>query len=112
MGVERANKTELIQACRRAGLPVSHSFSRERLISILEGESPPSQQDRVADLRSAIMAFLIENKTILRAQITCPARSFEPDACDGCVELQPVFCLKSVGPSAATKISLKRKLCP
>lgn len=92
---ERLNHTELYQIAREAGHVVMPNLSRESLILILIHEylPPPLAEHTFDEWRWAIMRFLIDHRRTLETQISCPARSFQEDACFGCVDVQVVSCL-------------------
>lgn len=102
--------TELYQIAKRAGHAVQPTFTRERLIKIITLEEEcPQAPNEVDDIRRAIMGFLIEYRLKLETQITCPAKSFQPDACFGCVDAQVVHCYSSNGAGNKRLITLHRK---
>lgn len=55
------------------------------------------------------MAFLIERKAALAAQLTCPAKSFDPKACYGCCDARPLICTLRQPPQTQETIELKRR---
>jgi hypothetical protein len=55
------------------------------------------------------MAFLIERKAALAAQLTCPAKSFDPKACYGCCDARPLICTLRQPPQTQETIELRRK---
>lgn len=91
---QRFNHTELYQMARSAKLNVPPSCSRDELISYLLGEVelPPHESD-IDAWRRGIMGFLIEHWKQVETQLTCPAKSKDPNACFGCVDTQVVSCL-------------------
>lgn len=106
----RCSHTELFQIAKRAGHAVQPMFDRERLIRIITLEEEcPQAPNEVDDIRFAIMGFLIKYRKKLETQITCPAKSFLPDACFGCVDAQVAHCYASNGADNQRLISLHRK---
>ena len=106
----RCNHTELYQIARRNGYAVEPNFSNDALIKVIIGEvPPPDNKHDIDEWRYAIMRFLIDHRRMLETQITCPARSFQPDACFGCVDAQVVHCLISNGPDNFKLIELRKK---
>ena len=106
----KCNHTELMQVARRAGHNVLPTFTREQLIQIIVLEAEGTQEpNEVDDIRLAIMQFLIDHRLKLETQITCPAKSFEPTACFGCVDAQVVHCYTSNGANSQQLITLHRK---
>jgi hypothetical protein len=106
------NDSELYQIARSAGHTVLPSLSRDALIRVIIGaEAPPPLHEHIVDeYRRAIMAFVIDHRKALETQIKCPARSFKPDACFGCLDQQVFSCLVS-NPNQQRLIQLyKRKL--
>lgn len=88
------NQTELYQTARRAGLAVHPAMPRGMIISILLGEqeSPPFEHP-FDPWRRAIMSFLLDHWKQVETQLTCPAKSGDPNACFGCVDAQVTTCL-------------------
>lgn len=109
--LQACNETELMQICRDAKLPVSHSTNREDMIAMLEGvleafkgrtinvvcgEKGVVEVPIDAPLNSwrlGIMGFLLERWASLRNQLTCPAKSGDPLACFQCLDQRVVACL-------------------
>lgn len=109
---QRCNHTELYQIAREAGLVVSPTLKRERLIRIILNIDPPPPADEyheIDEYRRAIMRFIIDHRRVLETQITCPARSFREDACFGCVDAQVMSCLTDNGPDNQQLIELRKK---
>lgn len=104
------NHSELYQLARRAGHNVLPTMSRDELIKIivLDAVASTAVHD-IDETRRAIMRFIIDNRKKLETQITCPAKSFQPDACFGCVDVQVVHCLVSHGSDAQRLITLHKK---
>jgi hypothetical protein len=110
---EACNRTELYQIARAAGFPVPPGSTRSELISIIIYEKeclnvPPD----IDEWRRAIMRFLIDHRRVLETQITCPAKSFEEDACFTCIDTQVVHCLSSNGTENFKLIELRKKKKP
>ena len=107
---DRCNQTELYQIAKRNGHAVQPDFSREALIKTIIGEGQPLAlaEHAIDEWRRAIMRFLIDHKKTLETQITCPAKSFEPDACFGCVDAQVLHCVNNNGPNYRNLIALKK----
>jgi hypothetical protein len=88
------NLSELYQTCRQAGLDAHPAMTRETMIAILLGEQEPLQVEHPLDpWRRGIMGFLIEHWKQVETQLTCPAKSKDPNACFGCVDVQVTSCL-------------------
>jgi hypothetical protein len=94
---ERCNHTELYQIARSVGFVVMPSLSREALIRIIVYDQLPAhlEEHAVDEWRLAIMRFIIDHRKRLETQLDCPAKSFQPDACFGCIDTQVVSCLTS-----------------
>lgn len=91
---EQCNISELYQMARAAGLTVSPSTRKPDLIKYLTGEAePPVVPHEVDRWRRGIMGFLIEHWRAVETQLTCPARSKDPNACFNCLDQQVVACL-------------------
>lgn len=92
---DRLNHTELYQIAREAGFVVMPNLSREALIRIIIRDQPPPplEAHEFDEWRRAIMLFIIDHRRVLETQLTCPARTFDPNACFGCVDAQVVSCL-------------------
>jgi hypothetical protein len=108
---ERCNHTEIYQIARGAGHVVLPSLSRDALIRIIIGEVPPPPLPfhDVDETRIALMKFIIDHRKKLETQLTCPARSFKPDACFACVDAQVYSCLTSNGAENQRLILLHKK---
>ena len=103
------NHTELYQVCRRMGMKVSPSEPKENLIDYLVGNREPPNSPNVVDTwRHGIMGFLLDHWQTVRSQLSCPAKSGEPDACFGCTDSQVISCVAS-NPENEDLIQLKRK---
>ena len=88
------NNTELYQTARHAGLAVHPAMPREMIIAILQGEmEPPPFEHSLDGWRRGIMGFVREHWKQLETQLTCPAKSGDPNACFGCVDVQVTSCL-------------------
>ena len=89
------NSSELYQIAREGGHVVLPSLPNDQLIRIIVGAepAPPLHEHVVDSYRHAIMAFIIDHRKALETQIKCPARSFKPDACFGCLDQQVYSCL-------------------
>lgn len=92
------NRTELYQACRRAGISVPASATRNELIAFLYGEG--DEAPNVTDTwREGIIGFLNEYWSMLEAQLKCPAKNLRhptnpnPKPCYGCVDAQVIMCV-------------------
>lgn len=107
----RCNHTELYQLARASGYVVLPSLTREELINIIIYETPvPVIGDHEFDeWRRAIMRFIIDHRSVLETQISCPAKSFLEDACFGCVDTQVISCLTSNGTENTRLIQLRKK---
>lgn len=100
---DRYNHTELLQTCQLAGLTVSPSEPRERLIDYLEcrAEPPPLKEiDHTFHAwRHGLINFLLDYWKQIETQITCPARALKdttnpnPRPCFGCIDTKVVDCL-------------------
>jgi hypothetical protein len=106
----RCNNTELYQIARLNGHAVTPNLTKDYLIRIIIGEAePPPDEHPVDPWRLAIMRFLIEHRRVLETQITCPAKSFQEDACSGCLDAQVFCCLTNNGPDNYRMISQFKK---
>ena len=104
------NHTELYQICRRQGLKVLPSEPREKLIAYLMGEEEPNATDHVVDSwRNGIMGFLLDHWQTVRSQLTCPAKSGNPNACFACTDSMVISCVANSGPGNEELIQLRRK---
>lgn len=92
---EGANASELYQIAREQGHVVLPSLEKSTLIRIIIGEEqpPPIYEHVIDEWRHAIMGFIIDHRKSLETQIKCPASSFKPDACFGCLDQQVICCL-------------------
>lgn len=107
---DRCNRTELYQIARNAGHSVLPNMSKDYLIRVILQDEPPPPLNHEIDLwRRAIMRFIIEHRRVLETQITCPAKSFQEDACSGCVDAQVIHCLTSNGTENFKLIELHKK---
>lgn len=96
MTFEKANKTELYQLCRKAGLAVGPAASKAELIEKLEGISEPvAAQHPVDRYRLGLIGFATEYWDKIQTQIMCPMRGLKtnPKPCYGCLDTQTVACL-------------------
>lgn len=106
---ERCNKTELLQVCLDAQLPVSPRMSREELLQVLEGTGTPAANE-MDEWRDALAAFIDDHWQKLRAQLTCPAKNHDPSACYGCLDAQVAVCCYADGSTEVQRlIKLRRK---
>jgi hypothetical protein len=107
----RCNHSELYQIARRNGFVVPPSETRESLIQLIIGARLPDAHARhdIDEWRRAIMRFIIDHRRVLETQITCPAKSFQEDACFGCVDVQVISCLTSNGKENQRLIQLRKK---
>ena len=89
------NHSELYQIARGQGHVLLPSLERDTLIRIIIGqEDPPPLHEHIVDeWRHAIMGFVIDHRKSLETQIKCPASSFKPDACFGCLDQRVFSCL-------------------
>lgn len=55
------------------------------------------------------MAFLIERRAAVAAQLMCPAKSFDPKACYECCDAKPLFCTLRQPVQTQEIIELRRK---
>jgi hypothetical protein len=106
----RCNHSELYQIARRNGIVVFPNAPRERLIRLIIGQEVSAATDHdIDEWRLAIMRFLIDHRRALETQIDCPAKSFDPHACFGCVDAQVLNCITSNGPENQRLIQLRKK---
>jgi hypothetical protein len=106
----RCNHSELYQIARRNGHVVFPNASRETLIRLIIGQEISTAIDHdIDEWRLAIMRFLIDHRRMLETQITCPAKSFDPHACFGCVDVQVISCITSNGHENQRLIQLRKK---
>lgn len=90
------SQAELEQACHRLTLGVSPALSKETLTKILLGDLPynPSVHGSpIDDIRNRLMGFILKYWNRIQSQLTCPAKSGEPDSCYQCVDAQVLTCL-------------------
>ena len=75
----RANKTELLQACRDAEISASPGLPKETLIQLLLGkvEEEEVPGNPIDSWREAMMDFLLDHWTTMRVQTCGPARDLE-----------------------------------
>ena len=90
--MEDWNETELRQVCEKAGLPVHPRMDGEKLRLVLLGEESP-QEGPLHQLRRNLMAFLLRHWASVRSQLTCPARSGDPNSCFQCTDTRVVACV-------------------
>jgi hypothetical protein len=103
--LQRCNRTELYQLCRRAGINVHPGTPREWLIGFLLGdyEAPKmSEEEHPVDRwRVALIRFIEDYWARLQPQLKCPAKDLKhPNAeqrntrpCFGCSDMQVMNCL-------------------
>lgn len=88
------NHTELYQFACLAGHAVAPSLDREALLRIIVYEDEARGDASPLDAwRTAIMQFVLAHRKQLETQLTCPAKTFDPRACFGCLDTQVVSCL-------------------
>lgn len=91
--LQRCNRTELYQLCRRAKLNIPSSSSRDELASYLTGYlHPPSDPNLIDTWRKGLRGFVLENWAVLQPQLTCPIRH-DINACQKCVDMQVITCV-------------------
>lgn len=95
--------------CREAGIQFDPTWARSTLIKALYGAVETERQHPIDNLRDGLMAYLIERRATLAAQLSCPASSFDPKACYSCNDLMPLFCTLQQKPETQQLIQLKRK---
>ena len=133
----RANETELLQACRDAGVDAAPGTLKERLILLLTGEVELGigEVNPIDTWRHALMNFLLDYWVVARGQIDCPAKELDcwvdrpddrqvgqdhgprrkpglppgPIACRTCTDAQ-VMCCVVQNASNAQQIEQRRKL--
>lgn len=106
----QCNETELYQICRKAGIPVAPTTTKEKMIAYLKGDEDPPNVENVFDgWRDAIMRFLLDHWTIVETQLTCPAKSGDPRSCYQCVDAQVISCVVQQNPHDQKLIELRRK---
>jgi len=106
---DRCNRSELYQIARKANLRVQPEYSKDALIrAIISEDECPEKNPSVDEWRRAIMRFLIDHRKVLETQISCPARSFEEDACFACIDMQVMHCVTSNGTENFKLIELKK----
>ena len=89
---EQCNRTELRQLLGQMGLKVDGNLTMEDLLAIARGEKEevPSALDK---WRFMIMSFLLDHWAQTHLQLTCPAKSGNPDSCFGCTDAQVAYCI-------------------
>lgn len=91
---DRCNHTELYQFAREAGHNVQPNWDRDSLIRVIIGDvEPPNAEHDIDEWRLALMRFVIDHRTTLESQLTCPAKTMDPRACFNCVDAQVIACL-------------------
>lgn len=105
----RCNRTELQNMCRRAGTPFDPAWTKDTLAKALLGMVQASRENPIDSMRDGIMRYLIDHRRSLSAQITCPARSFDPKACYGCPDARPIHCFITQHPATQTQMEMRRK---
>lgn len=131
---ERCNETELYQRCRKAGLVVQPGTPKKELIAYLLGDEEPAPRVHEMDSnRMGLIGFLLDYWSVVRAQISCPAKALEtevdadfhplpdwetrvsntrkPIACFSCVDTQVLSCLVQ-NETNRNLIQLKKKPVP
>jgi len=73
----RANETELLQACRAAGISAAPGTPKETLIQLLTGEKEEATPNPIDKWREALMEFLLDYWMVVRGQTECPAKDLE-----------------------------------
>lgn len=87
------NHTELMQLCKAAGVNVTPDMDRGALIAALQGQLEVDANNPIDDWRYGIMAFMLDHWRRASSQLSCPAKSGDPDACHQCVDAQVIHCL-------------------
>lgn len=106
---EKCNHTELYQACRKAGMNVLPSETRENMIAFLEGTKEFQETyNSIDDWRDAIMKVLLSHWKVVASQLTCPAKSGDPKACYQCVDAQAISCVVTQSEPDQKLIALRR----
>ncbi len=100
------NHTELRQRCQALGLHTHPSATKEELERTLLAEQPP-QRDPVNNIRDGIMRYLLKHWSVVRGQLSCPAKSGDPHACYGCPDSQVAYCVVQQAPSARSEMETK-----
>src|SRR3989304_6232443 len=91
--LDKCNRTELYQLCKRAGLQPPTAASRSELIQYLGGELEPPKETNEIDLwRRGLKGFVWERWAVLQPQLTCPIRQ-DINACRDCLDTQVVTCV-------------------
>lgn len=86
------NASELAALAQDIDPNAHRGCSREVLLSVLRGESPPLPTYRPDKYRLRIMQYLDENWERVEPLLTCPARSRDPHACFACTDVQVAEC--------------------
>jgi hypothetical protein len=116
--LNRCNRTELYQLCRRLGLNAHPTATREGLIALLLGAvRAPAQRNPVDLWRDAIIGLLTEHWTVLKPQLKCPAKDMDnpdpekhnPKPCYGCHDVQVITCVVQNGANEARLRAFKPK---
>lgn len=90
---KRANRTELYQACVRSGIRAPPGATKQELYDYLIGKVGCEEGNPVDSWRDTIMAFMIAYWKKVRLQVTCPAKTKDPKACYGCLDIQVIDCI-------------------
>lgn len=79
--LEAANRTELYQLCRRAGLTVHPTASRLDMLAYLYGEKKPPRVEHPVNLwRTGLIDLIQDYWVMVEAQLSCPAKELGPPA--------------------------------
>jgi len=130
---ERCNETELYQRCKKAGMAVRPGTKKEELILYLLGEEKPLPiENEVDSWRIGLIGFLLDYWSMVRAQISCPAKILaeeldkdrprpdwesrvsdyrNPKACFTCLDTQVLSCIID-NETNRSLIQLKKKPVP
>ena len=106
--LQRCNRSELYQVCRKAGLVPPTGASRALLIDYLLGNVEGEKEPTSIDLwRNGLKGFVEANWAVLQPQLTCPIRA-NIDACYGCLDTQVMACVEEQG-HYGSLIQIRRK---
>jgi hypothetical protein len=93
MLLDRVNRTELYQLCRRSGVPALPNMNRKELVECIVNGAGDLGIHPVDEWRRAIMRFVLGQWKRMQTQLTCPAASGDENACFQCEDVQVLSCV-------------------